>query len=91
MRQQIDQYLRRRKSNNHPGKDDFQRRFSVYSFNHFNVEQLIDFRYFQKDLIFISGLFFVLILHPIDCFLANTNYSPNQIMWGQPHGKLLCK
>ncbi len=91
MRQQMNQYLRRRKSDNHPGKDGLATRFSLFSFNRFNVEQLIIFRYFQKDLIFISGLFFVLIF-PFKASLITINISnPNQIMWDLSHTKQLSK
>jgi len=78
MRQQSDQYLRRQKSVNHPEKDDLIHRFFTLSFNRINVEQFIFFRYL-KDLIFSSGLFFVLFSEvKITCI--NTNNNPNQVI-----------
>lgn len=79
MRQQIDQYLRRRKSENHPGNDGLAGRFSSESFNHLNADQLINFRYFKEDLIFISGLFFVLLFQAGAMPCLSTNCNPNQI------------
>ncbi len=91
MRQQMNQYLRRRKSDNHPGNDGLTNRFSLFSFNRFNVEQIFIFRYFEKGLIFISGLFFVLNFQPQAIVTANTNSNPNQIMWELSHIKQLSK
>jgi hypothetical protein len=91
MRQQVNQYLRRRKSDNHPGNDGLTTRFSSFLFNRINVEQFLFIRYFQKDLIFISGLFFVLNF-PFKAFrIENTNSNPNQIMWDASHTKQLSK
>jgi len=79
MRQQIELYLKRLRHSNHPDKDGLVRRFFSFSFNHINVEQLIIFRYL-KDLIFISGLFFVLKISPKIKLNVNINCNPNQIM-----------
>ncbi|WP_289053885.1 hypothetical protein [Carboxylicivirga marina] len=89
MRQQIDQYWRRLKSDNHPEKDGLRCLFSSFSFNRINVEILIVFKYIKEDLIFISGLFFVsFLMHPPQ-IIANTYSNPNQIMWELSHTKQL--
>jgi len=80
MRQQIEQYLKRHRHSNHPEKDGFKCRFFSFSFNRINVEQFINLKYF-KDLIFISGLFFVLNTLPHLNLSVNINCNPNQILW----------
>jgi len=86
MRQQIDQYLRR-KSDNHPEKGGFKSRFFSFSFNFINVEHIFSLKYFKEDLIFISGLFFMPNLQQAFIKLINLNCNPNQIMWEQSCNK----
>jgi len=88
MRQQIELYLKRHRHSNHPDKDGLEHRFFSFSFNSIPVEQFIFLKYF-KDLIFVSGLFFV--LNNLIKTSVKNNCNPNQIMWGLPAGKELCK
>ncbi len=85
MRQQIDQYLRRLTSDNHPENDGLITRFSFCSFNSLNADQLIFFRYIKKDLIFNSGLFFVLFGKLLGDFI--TQIKSNQIKWALVRSK----
>ncbi len=79
MRYEKDKYFHSFGRLSHPKKDRLNRNFVVDS-RLSNIEQFFIFRYLLKDLIFLSGLFFVPIAPPI---LKNRNQNnANQIVSG---------